>query len=647
MPSSSPHQRDDLRSLSRLCGIASSYIGADGKEQVVPEQTLQKLMKSLFPGENFSDVEKLISQKRKAKIDAVLPGSVIAWDGRLGALWLWLRQKPDSVSLYMKSALNRMAHTFPKEELAILTRGIEGETYYRVKICLKKEIPFDSYYLRISTDYGLSAESFLISAPRQLNAAQRCWGCFAPAYALHSKNTQGIGGFRELAQTAEFLKNKGAAFLGTLPLLPLGGGKAPSPYSPMSRLFFNEIYLDLENLPEFTPKDLKALQNLNTGDLVQHEEVAKLKREIIQEAALDFFEKFPEGDEGYKKFKADSPYLEAYAIFCAKGDEADQKYHLYAQYACHLQMSALKEKVESDRAAALYLDYPVGVHPSGFDAHHFKELFIGDLSVGAPPDPFFSGGQNWGFRPLHPREIETDHYAYFRACLAHHLRYAKILRLDHIMGFYRIFCVDDDKEGSYIYYNFDAFLALLILEAWRHEAYLIGENLGVVPDIVNRKMAEHGINRMWIAFFNLKPDRDDTFDAIEPDMLASHNTHDMAPFEAFRSFSDIEKMNELGLKNDKEAKDEKEGREKLLKNWNRENLYMELVEGMAASPASFVMLTLEDLWKETNSQNLPGTMDNHPNWQRRFAVPFEKWTEQEFLTDAFEILNKHRDSQSL
>ena len=647
MPSSSPHQPDDLRALSRLSGIASSYIGADGKKQLVPTQTLQKLISALFHGKKFNDAQKLISRHRKEKIDAVLPRSVIAWDGKLHALWLWLRQKPDSVSLYLKSANNRMANTFPKDELEILTREIEGETCYRVKIDLRKEIPFDSYYLRVSMDYGLSAESFLISAPYKLNPAPRCWGGFAPAYALHSKDTQGIGGIKELSQTAEFLKSNGAAFLGTLPLLPLDGGKAPSPYSPMSRLFFNEIYLDLENLPAFEPENLKALQDLNTGDLVQHEEIANHKRAIIQKAALDFFEKFPEGDEEYKKFKADSPYLEAYASFCAKGDDAQKKYYLYAQYACHLQMMELKEKADKGEAAALYLDYPVGVHPSGFDAHHFKNLFIEDLSVGAPPDPFFSGGQNWGFRPLHPRQIEADHYAYFRACLAHHFRYAKILRLDHIMGFYRIFCVDDDKNGSYIYYNFDAFLALLLLEAWKYNAYLIGENLGVVPEIVNAKMAEHGINRMWIAPFDLKPDKKETFDAIESEMLAAHNTHDTAPFEAFRSFNDIKTMKELGLKNEEEAITEKNGREKLLKNWDRKNLYMELIEGMAASPASFVMLTLEDLWKETNSQNLPGTMDNHPNWQRRFAVPFEEWAEQEFLNDAFEILNKHRGSKLL
>ena len=357
---------------------------------------------------------------------------------------------------------------------------------------------------------------------------------------------------------------------------------------------------------------------------------------------------------GFKQYEAHNPCLRDYAAFRASEVPAGERqkaerFHLYAQYACHRQLLDIGETAARGECAELYIDYPVGLHTRGFDAQHFSHLFMSGFQVGAPPDLFFSKGQSWGFRPVHPRAFERDRFAYFRATIAHYFRYARMLRLDHIMGLYRIYCIPDNMgahEGAYIYYPFEAFLAVLCLEAHRHEGVLIGEDLGTVPDAVRKGMRAHNLNRMWLLQFEINEDPAETFETIEPAMIAGFNTHDLFPFEAFLDGRDMEKLQALGLLDEKGADEILKKRHKQLRKWKKkDDPFLYGLQKMGESAARYVMANIEDLWRETEPQNIPGTTDQYPNWRKRLSVPLERWYERADVMDALKILNEARSKE--
>ena len=151
-------------------------------------------------------------------------------------------------------------------------------------------------------------------------------------------------------------------------------------------------------------------------------------------------------------------------------------------------------------SAELYLDYPIGVHPRGFDSWRFSDQFVTGASVGVPPDNF-SDGQRWGFQPLRPRNIRDEGFAYLRGSLRWQMRHASVLRFDHIMGLHRMYFIPDGfpmDQGTYVEYPAEELYAVLSLESHRHWTILIGEDLGNVPPCVPEAMIEHGIGDMFV-----------------------------------------------------------------------------------------------------------------------------------------------------
>jgi 4-alpha-glucanotransferase len=636
-----------LRLLARANGIATSYLNYKKKNVQVSIATLRKTL-CIFYGIAEKDFypQTLLDAMRREKIQQGIQPITIAWDGHLPALWIWLEDGEGNICLTLESEDGSACF---KKNVALVDcikyrRRTSAGIYWRVLLPEWKEILFGYYTFKIKGESG-DKKSFLISAPLSINREERCWGIFAPAYAIHSDKTKDIGGYTELYEMSQFVRQQGGKFMGTLPLLPLfydGSEPDPSPYAPVSRLFSNEIFLDVDDLPGQKDKGRKIPSR--EDDYIQYDQVYAAKKEIILHAALNFFDIFPEGDKGYQNFLQDSPWVENYARFRAKEEpegehEYAYRFHLYAQYACHLQLKKFQ-----DKNFQLYLDYPVGVHPSGFDSAEFSHLFMEKTSVGAPPDLYFSNGQNWGFSPFHPRAIERDHYKYFRATLHHYLKYAHMIRLDHVMGLYRLYCIprgEDSKEGTYIHYFLDGFMAVLCLEAWLHNAIIIGENLGTVPEKIDAAMKRHGMQRMWVAQFEIEQDPDKSFFSLEKNMIASLNTHDMFPFSSFMKGTDILCLEKINLLNHKAAQKLQEERISLLENWKqKDNPLLFAIEGMAASQAQHVMVNLEDLWQEERPQNIPGTRKH--NWSRKFPLSLAELKSSPDVVAAFAILNRYR-----
>jgi len=452
-----------------------------------------------------------------------------------------------------------------------------------------------------------------------------------------------------------------------------------SPYSPASRLFWNEFYIDVTRIPELENcTDARALCEsaevrseiaaLRAKSTVDYRRLMRLKRRILELLAKHFFATHSQRRQNFEAYLEDHPGVVNYAEFRAVHDrhrapwqkwpEAERKgilgecdydrdtkhYHLYAQWLAHEQVHELGQKMH-DAGTKLYLDLPLGVHPDGYDVWRNQDLFLRGLSAGAPPDSVFTQGQTWGFPPLHPRRLREQGYDHFIAVLRHHLRSAGILRIDHVMGLHRLFCIPrglEAHDGVYIRYPANELYAIVAIESHRHKATIVGENLGTVPSYVNRTMSQRGLERMYVMQYELKPDPRHAFPPVPSSSVASLNTHDMPPFAAYWGGLDIEQRQKLGLLSDTGAINESKQRQQVCgtaadflekRHWlgdDQKKSLSAILEAclafLSAGRARVALVTLEDLWLETNPQNIPGTGSEMPNWQRKMRYTYEQFS---------------------
>ncbi|HEX6963127.1 MAG TPA: 4-alpha-glucanotransferase, partial [Lacipirellula sp.] len=428
----------------------------------------------------------------------------------------------------------------------------------------------------------------------------------------------------------------------------------------------------------------ERIDRLRAAELVDYREVLRLKREPLGLLAAEFFERRPARFEDFERFLDAHPEVEEYAHFRAALDQrhsdwrswpaalhgqipegeynpADAIYHTYAQWIAAEQLHSLEKRADA-AGAGLYLDLPVGVDPGGYDVWRRPDLYMATATTGAPPDTMFTGGQDWGLPPMHPERIREDGYQEFREVLAANMRYARYLRIDHAMGWHRLFVIPqgvDKSQGTYIRYHADEFYAVALLESHRRQCTLLAENLGTVPPEVNRRLERRCIGGMWILPYELEPSRRQGFNKPAELSVASLNTHDMPPAAAWWRGDDVGDRLELGLITAEEAEREREDRRQVtaqLKEQLRAAGSMPLDEGrqdvpiaallrsVAASPAQLVPVNLEDLWLETRAQNVPGTHSERPNWLRKARYSLEEFSRMPEVLDLLDQINalRHR-----
>jgi 4-alpha-glucanotransferase len=504
----------------------------------------------------------------------------------------------------------------------------------------------------------------------------RALGIFAPLYALKSSRSWGIGDFSDLKQFALWALKHGADFIGTLPMLSIFTGAPllePSPYSPLSRTHWNELYLDLARAPELKAcKKAKKLlaskafkeevQRLKVQREVDYAGVAKLKRQALDLLAEEFFSGGHDKSKKFREFLRLYPDVTDYAQFrgvCEKRgeiwtewpeplrsgqikkgdfDEKNARTHLYAQWLAHSQLSEIAT-LTKEKGWGIYIDFPLSAHSAGYDVWRERDSFALEATAGAPPDPTFVHGQDWGILPLNPVGIRRNHYRYVRQSLATQMRYAGMLRLDHVMGFYRLFWVPPNlgaKRGVYVRYPVDEFFAILMLESHRHKCVLIGEDLGTVPPEVRQAMEAHGVLRMAIQQFGVGSDQ--FFSWMPDNAICSLNTHDLPMFASFWKGLDIDDQCDLGYFPKAEVESRKRGREDakrgLIELLRREgvlkksepslnDVLVAVLKRTAEHPVRVMQINLEDLWFETLPQNTPGTSRERPNWLRKCRLSLE------------------------
>jgi 4-alpha-glucanotransferase len=329
---------------------------------------------------------------------------------------------------------------------------------------------------------------------------------------------------------------------------------------------------------------------------------------------------------------------------------------------------------------SLYLDLPLGVHAESYDTWRERALFVRAVAGGAPPDAFFSWGQNWGFPPPHPEVMREQGYRYFAACVRHLLSRARVLRVDHILGLHRLFWIPrgrEAREGVYVRYPAEELYAVLCLESHRYRALVVGEDLGLVPPAIRTAMAAHGISGMYVGPFELSDDPQRGTAPVAPTAVAGLNTHDLPPFMAWWQGLDLVDRQDLGLIDEEAVQRERADRRRreaaLVATLQRQGhlgslpvppgvtleepedsarrgaarsmLHAWLAQ-LAASPARIVLVNVEDLWLETAQQNVPGTWRERPNWRRKVRYPFAAWERLPGLRAALQTVDRLRRTVS-
>lgn len=646
-----------LRRASRLWGLQTSYSDFDQKPVQIPETTLKRLLEALcgIRIDRAGDLDRAIRLAHEARVRTILEPTVVAFAREPFDLSIILPREAWTENLTLTTPEGDFKLTELKTQRASRVIEHEGRSFERRIYQVPCRIETGYFTLQLKSGSQNLAKAHLLSRPpKKAQPHPKTWGVFAPLYALKSDRNFGIGDFADMERTQKWIHDLGGDFFGTLPLfsaLNEGEGADPSPYSPVSRLFWNEIYLDVESLARSSehardrlqsPKFQEALSALRKTEIVDYKKVFALKKEILELLSEDFFAENGADRDDFKVFVNREPLVVDYAKFRANLGGAKQaetgsaealkieRYHLYVQFRAHQALEKIASAAKAGRTAGLYLDFPVGVSRSGFDADFFESAFLESASAGAPPDLLFHGGQDWGFAPFHPREIRKTGYEYFRHCLRINLQFATVLRLDHIMAFYRLYAIPkgvSPKEGGYIRYRSEEFFAVLAIEGERSGARVVGEDLGTVPDEVRQLIIENDCLRMWVLPFEANQEPSKAIRKIPSQTLACLNTHDLIPLAGYLDGHDSELFNELGLLETAEMKTQLHDRKKTVEAWKKDlgaksvqDVLRESLKLLGRSSAEMVLVNIEDLWDETEPQNVPGTWRERPNWQRKLKL---------------------------
>lgn len=568
-------------------------------------------------------------------------------------------------------------------------------------------LALDVGYHRLAVDGGgPGRDAVVLCAPprlHQLPEHERWWGVFAPTYALVPTGAPGsghlgIGHLGDLGHLGRRVADLGGRVVSTLPLLAtfLGEPYEPSPYSPVSRRWWNELHLDPARLPglDESPRAgallgstrlADAATALATDPLVDHAGSIALVHQVLDAVVADLHVSDGPAAAALRRYAVEHPELESYARFRAlverrgegwpawpepqRGGTIDDRdvdpavvaRHRYAQWAVDTQLAELAADFRS-RGQALALDLPLGANPAGFDTWSDPELFAAGTATGAPPDDFFSAGQNWGFPPPHP--VTTRRHGHRELVLATrlHVRHTGLLRIDHLMSLERLWWIPEGAgatEGVYVRYPTDELFAVIAIESFRARAAVVGENLGTVTDDVNAAMQRWGMLGMYeLQFETWGPVERDALPPPDPDTVAGLNTHDMPTFAGYWAGADIGVRRELDLIDDAEAEQlhaERRHSDDALALVLGRDLGREVpaepgpaleasLEWLGATDARVVLATLEDLWLEDRPQNVPGTHLERPNWRRRATRSVDDAFDDPRVVAPLEALARRRPS---
>ncbi|MFF0778755.1 4-alpha-glucanotransferase [Streptomyces sp. NPDC003720] len=651
---------EELARLAALHGVDTSYRPAPDRTVDVPASAVVAALAALGVEAGTPDaVRAALAERERELRERLLPPTVVHWSGDPGG----------PAALAALPAGTRLTVETEQGETRDTAEGL----------------PLGAHRVTAVAPDGRTGHAHLVVAPDRLpTPATRSYGLLVQLYSLLSRRSWGMGDLGDLAELAGWAgRTAGAGFVQVNPLhaaVP-GAPTDPSPYRPSSRRFPDPVHLRVELIDEFAQvEDQDRVRDLldraarlradvlDKGALIDRDAVWELKRE-----ALELVLAVPLGpgrQAAYDAFRTEEGQaLEDHATWYALAEAHGSDWHLWpaglrdprsaetaharAELADRVDFhsrlawltdgqlrAAQRTALEAGMTVGIIHDLAVGVHPHGADAWAQQDHFAAGMSVGAPPDAFNAHGQDWGLPPWRPDRLAASGHAPYRHLLRALFRYTGALRIDHVMGLFRLWWVPQGRpptEGTYVRHDAEAMLALLALEAFRAGAVVIGEDLGTVEPGVRERLQRRGVLGTSVLWFErdwegdgrpLPPER------WRADCLATATTHDLPPTAARLTGDHVGLRDRLGLLTRSVAEESAEAAADTAE-WLALLGSLGLLDSPAAgppgsdeeaeiqgvhrfllrTPARLVGVWLPDGVGDRRPQNLPGTWDEYPNWR--------------------------------
>lgn len=684
-----------LQELANAYGIQTVYYDVYNKRQKCSDKTIICALKALDVIEDENDLASALSNFDKNYWHQKVEPVIVVWNESLAAIPLRITQEEALTTIHCHIHCEDGQDIEWNVDLSLLpiinTITIDS-TVHLVKIFqIRKALPFGYHKMSIRI-LQKEYETLLLSAPRHIyqqktTSDNKCFGLFVPLYALHSERSFGCGDLSDLRNLISWTIKQGGKFISTLPIHAafLEEPCEISPYSPVSRLFWNELYLDITSIQEFENEVIpEEVASLNNSMIVDYKRIMQLKRPILERMAIKCMSNFDRRNE-LEQFLTEYPEVKKYAKFRAFQELTKQNwrdwsskqwdefshdldknrnylYHVYVQWQMQEQLNSINQHNHLVDFS-ICMNLPIGVHRDGYDTWQYQSEFALKASVGAPPDMVFPLGQDWGFPPLNPLQMHKSRYQFFIHTIRTIMKQVDILNIDHVMGLHRLYWIPegcDAKEGVYIRYPVEELYAILCIESNRNQVAIVGENLGTVPKYLNKMMNKHHLQSLYVVLYELDSDREISYETVPEDSLSSLNTHDMPTFAAYVKALDVQKRKDLGLIKENEIENVMRERNThlnhlqkilvdydLLKKADNEMLFSLLTASLlflAKSNSYYLVINVEDLWLETKSQNIPTAGNKELNWQRKTRLKFEDFINNNEVTSILQKIAAVRPS---
>lgn len=666
-----------LVDLADAFGVATHYWDWQGQHQQVSEATLTAVLAAL--GVDTTDPEAALIHHRLQRWRRMLPPVKVVRQGQQATVDVHVPHgSPVEIWLDLEDGAQR--RDLAQQTNDTPAQDVDGHLVGEATFAVPSDLPLGYHVLRARSGEHDAAMAWVVTPawlglPADMSPAHG-WGLATQLYSVRSRDSWGVGDLGDLTDLAVWsaVEHQAAYVLvnpmhAVQPVPPM----EPSPYLPTTRRFANPLYLRVEAMEEYaglSGRDRTRVANLRRKVKAALDSVDRIDRQTAWEAkriALRLIAAVPRraGREfAYQAFcDQGGVMLQRYATWCALAEEhgadwwawppelQDPTSPAVAEYAdrhpdvvdFHRWMAwQLDEQLamthDSARRAGMSLgimhDLAVGVNRRGAETWSMPEVFAQGISVGAPPDAYTQLGQDWGQPPWRPDALEALEYQPFRSLVATVLKHAGGVRVDHVLGLFRLWWIPDGAaatEGTFVRYDHDAMVGILALEAHRAGAVVVGEDVGTVEPWVRDYLRERGILGTSILFF----ERDYAGDgsALPPERwrewaLASVTTHDLPPTLGYLAGDHVRLRDRLGMLTRPLAEElaiDSASREDWLNlllergltapDASAEEVLIGLHRLLSQSPARLQCVALVDAVGDRRTQNQPGTVDEYPNWR--------------------------------
>ncbi|MCX8027697.1 MAG: 4-alpha-glucanotransferase [Thermodesulfovibrionales bacterium] len=715
-----------LDELARLVGITKEYWDIFGIKHEASYEVIEEVLRSL--GFDVSSESSLINYidllKNKDWLIPIKPVYVIPHDEQPIRISLSL---PDSEVNYIEVDISSddtkgvIFRGATKEPTISIKKTINGIEYKRLTLQIPQDFRLDLGYYTISVLINNDKTLFsrLIITPQSAYLpdnlkTQKQWGISLNLYSLSSDDNWGVGDIGDLKKCLVSVLERGGSFVGINPLHAITNQKpyGISPYSPITKLFRNFIYIDVEKIDGIAEirKEDKSLdlliKDLRDSTFIDYEGVCQIKLKVLKRLFELFYKRhFVNKDDVAKSFQR---YLDEkgdallfFCTFCLLAEmkskvkpiydwrQWDEKYHsynskevkafqqrhkkgilfyAYLQWLLDCQIKEVSDTVKNNPdCIGIYNDIAVGSIRGGSDEWFYKDVFAKNINVGAPPDDFNPTGQDWGFPPLCPNKLMESAYEPLIRYIKENMRYAGAIRIDHALGIFRMFWIPQGRkpaEGVYVEYPFDDILRIISLESHLNKTIVIAEDLGTITDQARKSLKQYKMLSYRLLYFERKyPDVAFKMPEDYPEIsISSVTTHDLPTLWGFWYLKDIELRRSLGM-----FSSEQEYQKAIVDRQRDKALLIEALKGaellpldmpvpddlnddivaaiygfISRSKAMLVAVSLDDIMRTLNQQNMPGTVDEYPCWLQKTPKMIEYLFKDDIFDKVCHMVSKYR-----